>query len=264
MKVLIVSDIHANWVALQAVLAAALDCENVLSLGDLVDYGPQPVECIAWAAAKAQEGGWFVQGNHDWSVALDKDARCSKPYVHLAEVTRAFTGSLLGEPALAFLREMPTSLEFSLDGRRCVACHGTPADPLFRYFNPGHPQEVRLEIERVGDPDYLFLGHTHLPCSLRSGFTRIVNPGSVGQPKDGNPEAAYAVWDNEEIHFRRASYDIDEVEWCFRASGLGRHDVSLLMTVLRSGGRLPEGAFHRRTEREEESKASCRDSSPSR
>ena len=70
MKILIISDIHANRVALQAVLAAEPDCENVLCLGDLVGYGPQPVECIAWAADKFQVGGWFLQGNHDWSVAV--------------------------------------------------------------------------------------------------------------------------------------------------------------------------------------------------
>ena len=69
MKVLIVSDIHANRVALQAVLAAEPDHENVLCLGHLVDYGPHSVECIAWAAATCQEGGWYLQGNHDWSVA---------------------------------------------------------------------------------------------------------------------------------------------------------------------------------------------------
>ena len=117
MKILIISDIHANRVALQAVLAAEPDCENVLCLGDLVGYGPQPVECIAWAADKFQVGGWFLQGNHDWSVARDADARCSKSYEHLARLTRAFTRSLLGEWALTFLRDMPTSLEFSLDGK---------------------------------------------------------------------------------------------------------------------------------------------------
>src|SRR4029434_6436807 len=106
MKVLIVSDIHANWVALQAVLTAEPDHENVLCLGDLVDYGPQPVECIAWAIATLQAGAWFLQENHDWSVAHDADARCSKPYERLAEVTRAFTRSLLGESALTFLRDM--------------------------------------------------------------------------------------------------------------------------------------------------------------
>jgi predicted phosphodiesterase len=239
-KLLIVSDIHANWAALQAVLTAEPDCENVLCLGDLVDYGPQPVECLAWAIAKLQEGGWFLQGNHDWSVAHDADARCSKPYVHLAEATRAFTRSLLGERALDFLRTMPAKLAFSFDGKQCLACHATPRDPLFRYFNHEDPHEVRLEVESAGAPDYLFLGHTHLPCDVPSRFTRIINPGSVGQPKDRNPAAAYVVWNNGQIHFRRADYDIEEVERSFTSSGLHHHDVRMLMAVLRSGGRLPD------------------------
>lgn len=236
MKVLIVSDIHANRVALQAVLAAEPDHESVLCLGDLVDYGPNPVECIAWAAATCQEGGWFVQGNHDWSVAYDADAQCSKVYEHLAEVTRSFTRGLLGESALTFLRDIPTNLAFTLDGKRCVACHGTPSDPLFRYFNYNHPHEVRLEVESVGEPDYLFVGHTHLPCDFRSSFTQIINPGSVGQPRDKNPAAAYAVWEDGQIHFKRAKYDIEEVERSFASSGLHHHDVRRLMAVLRSGG----------------------------
>ena len=91
MKVLIVSDIHANWTALRTILAAEQDYDKILCLGDLVDYGPQPFECVGWAAAKFQEGGWFLQGNHDWSVAYNADARCSKPYAHLAEATRKFT-----------------------------------------------------------------------------------------------------------------------------------------------------------------------------
>ena len=136
MKLLIVSNIHANWAALQTILAAEPDCENVLCLGDLVDYGPQPVECLAWAAAQFQEGGWFLQGNHDWSVGRDADPRCSKPYVHLAEVTRAFTRSILGERALGFLENLPTKLEFSLDGRRCVACHAHAAGSALSLFQP--------------------------------------------------------------------------------------------------------------------------------
>jgi len=60
MKVLIVSDIHANWTALRTVLAVEQDYDNILCLGDLVDYGPQPFECVGWAAAKFQEGGWFL------------------------------------------------------------------------------------------------------------------------------------------------------------------------------------------------------------
>ena len=78
---------------------------------------------------------------------------------------------------------------------------GTPRDPLFRYFNHNDPVEERLEVGSAGDPDCLFLGHTHVPCDIRSGLTHIINPGSIGQPRDDNPDAAYAVWENGQIHF---------------------------------------------------------------
>ena len=89
----------------------------------------------------------------------------------------------------------------------------------------------------MGGPDYLFVGHTsHLPYDFRSSFTQIINPGSVGQPRDKNPAAAYAVWEDGQIHFKRAKYDIEEVERSFASSGLHHHDVRMLMAVLRSGG----------------------------
>jgi len=134
MKVLIVSDIHAKWTALRTVLAVEQDYDNILCLGDLVDYGPQPFECVGWAAAKFQEGGWFLQGNHDWSVAYNADARCSKPYAHLAEATRKFTCRVLGHKAVAFLSDIPSRLELSLDGKRCVALSRHATRSAFSLF----------------------------------------------------------------------------------------------------------------------------------
>jgi predicted phosphodiesterase len=238
-KVLIVSDIHANWTALRAVLAVEQGCDNVLCLGDLVGYGPQPFECVGWAAAKLQEGGWFLQGNHDWSVAYNVEARCSKPYASLAEASRKFTRRVLNNKALSFLAHLPTQLELFLESKRWVACHGMPSDPLFGYLNHNNPQEVRLEVEKVGDPDYFFFGHTHVPCDIDSNLTHIINPGSVGQPRDENPAAAYAVWENGQTHFRRSGYDTDEIAYAFVSTGLHQRVVKALIAVITSGGFLP-------------------------
>jgi predicted phosphodiesterase len=244
MKILILSDIHGNWPALQAVLEAESGIEAFLCLGDLVNYGPQPVECVRWAVSKSN-WGWFIQGNHDWSVAHDQDPRCSTPFQHLAEVTRQFTRSILGEHGVEFLRALPPKMEFELDGRKCFACHGTPLDPLFRYFNYAHPQSVHLEVEAAGSPEFLFLGHTHIPCDIRSFGTRIINPGSVGQPKDGDSRAAYAVWDNGQIELKRAAYDIEATIKEFRTEHLRHRDVRQLAEVLRTGGHLPwDGELH--------------------
>lgn len=238
MKYLILSDIHGNWPALQAVLEAEPGVEGFICLGDLVNYGPQPVECVRWAISKPGRG-WFIQGNHDWAVAHDEDPRCSTPFKHLAEVTRKFTRSVLGEHGIEFLGSLSPKVAFELDGHRCFACHGTPEDPLFRYFNYSREQTVHLEVEAADSPDFLFLGHTHIPCDIRSFATRIINPGSVGQPKDGDPRAAYAVWDNGKVELKRVAYDIEATIREFRADHLHHHDVHQLSEVLRTGGHLP-------------------------
>jgi predicted phosphodiesterase len=79
MKILILSDVHGNWAALQSVLAAEADFDKILCLGDLVDYGPEPAACVAWAM---EERGYslFLQGNHDWGVAAKMDPRSSPPF----------------------------------------------------------------------------------------------------------------------------------------------------------------------------------------
>jgi predicted phosphodiesterase len=89
MKLLIVSDIHGNWAALQSVLDAEADFDKILCLGDLVDYGPEPVACVTWAMQQRDES-IFIQGNHDWGVAFKKDPRSSPPFRHLT-ASRAST-----------------------------------------------------------------------------------------------------------------------------------------------------------------------------
>src|SRR5215471_19648387 len=90
MKVLILSDVHANRAALDAVVAAEPETEKVLCLGDLVAYGPHPVECVEWAMRKGADA-WLLQGNHDRAVAAkNEDPRCSPPYRHLAKMIHGF------------------------------------------------------------------------------------------------------------------------------------------------------------------------------
>ncbi|MBV8174502.1 MAG: metallophosphoesterase, partial [Verrucomicrobia bacterium] len=94
MKLLVVSDIHGNWSALQSVLDAEADYDKILCLGDLVDYGPEPVACVAWAM-KQNNNAISIQGNHDWGVALRKDPRGSPPFRHLTACTQAFSLKVL-------------------------------------------------------------------------------------------------------------------------------------------------------------------------
>lgn len=239
MKLLILSDIHANWPALRAVLDAESDADDILCLGDLADYGPQPVECVEWAARHLPFKR-VIQGNHDWGITWNKDPRCSPPYRHLTAVTQSYSQRMLGIELCAFLRKLMPLRKFRMAGAKCVACHAAPSDPLFHYLNTNvATSRLEAEIDIAGSPNFLFFGHTHWPLLLRSGNTLVVNPGSVGQPKDGDPRAAYALWQDGEVTLRRAAYDVEETVHAYTGTGIDPEDVAVLAEVLRTGGNLP-------------------------
>jgi len=239
MKILIISDIHGNWLALQAVLAAEPDADQILCLGDLVNYGPQPTECVAWAM-KTLTPDWLVQGNHDRAVALDEDPRASVPYKALATATQELSKRVLAPEMKQFLAALQPLQRFKLDEAICVACHAVPSEPLYGYFPQNSPVTLwESELNGINYPDFLFGGHTHVPTKTQFRRTLIVNPGSVGQPKDGDPRAAYAVWKDGEVSLRRAEYDVEQTIRAYRGTGLERQTVDVLAEVLRTGGHLP-------------------------
>jgi putative phosphoesterase len=238
MKLLIVSDIHGNWAALNAVLRAETDAGRILCLGDLVDYGPEPVACVGWALMQQSEQTIFVQGNHDWGVGERKDPRASLPYRELAVATQAFCLTVLPDKMQAFLRTLPRVASFHLESNRCFACHAAPSGPLFHYMH-GSDEVLRNELEIAEWPDYLFVGHTHWPLIKRLEKSTIVNPGSVGQPKDGDPAAAYAIWEDGRVELRRVSYPIDATMRSYATTTLKAQEVHALVTVLQTGGQLP-------------------------
>jgi putative phosphoesterase len=237
MKLLILSDIHGNWAALQSVLDSEADFDEILCLGDLVDYGPEPAACVACAM---QERGksFFIQGNHDWGVALKMDPRSSPPFRHLTACTQAFSIEALSEEMLHFLRTLKPIDTFEMFDKRCVACHAAPSDPLFRYLRTAE-KDLADEVRDAGSPDFLFCGHTHWPLLKRIGSTTIVNPGSVGQPKDGDTRAPYAVWEDGKIELRRVAYPIEATVQAHARTPLASSDVESLIAVLRTGGTLP-------------------------
>src|SRR5262249_28339925 len=149
---LIVSDIHGNWAALQTVLNAEPDADRILCLGDLVGYGSEPVACVNWAIQRASES-IFIQGNHDWGVAWRKDPRSSPLYRQLAGSTQTFCLSVLSKEMLNFLRFLQPISRFELSNRRCLACHATPSEPLFRYLGTTD-RELQQEIEVAFSPDF--------------------------------------------------------------------------------------------------------------
>ncbi len=239
MKILLISDVHGNWPALQAVLAAEPQIDQILCLGDLVNYGPQPAECVAWAM-QSLTPDWLVQGNHDRAVALDEGSRSSAAYQALAAATQAASQQVLTAEMKQFLAGLQPLQRFQLDSAICVACHAVPADPLYLYLPENSPVTLwESELNTVKYPDFLFLGHTHLPMKTRFRRTLVVNPGSVGQPKDGDPRAAYAIWDDGEVTLRRAAYNVEKTVAAYRGLRLEPRVVDTLAEVLRTGGHLP-------------------------
>ena len=238
MKILILSDIHANWLALQAVLATEPKVDGFIILGDLVNYGPRPLECVRWAQENA-EPGWIVQGNHDRALGCDEDPRCTVAYRPLAAAMQRHNAERLDVAARAYLTRLPAGEFNKVGNARCFLCHAIPSDPLYGYLEIKAPRvRWEQEIKSASMPDFLLLGHTHQAVMRLHGGTMIVNPGSIGQPKGGDPRAAYALFHDGNIVLKRAAYDIEAVakDLIDSAPPSVAHQ---LVTVLRTGGQLP-------------------------
>lgn len=239
MKLLILSDIHANWPALQAVLAAEPDADSFLCLGDLVNYGPQPAECVRWAMG-LNSNAKIIQGDHDYSVGHNRELQCSFAFYSLAEATRKATEHFLTPEMKIFLTRLKPLQEFKLEMGRCIACHATPSDPLHLFMldmNSIAVWEAELFMARY--PDFLFLGHTHVPVNSRFRRTAVVNPGSAGLPRDGDSRASYAVCQDGEISLRRVPYDIEETIRAYDGLPLASQIKESLSEILRTASPSP-------------------------
>ena len=230
MRLLLISDIHANWQALQAIREEA---DAVVCLGDIVSYGPSPQECVAWVRDHAT---YAVRGNHDTALAYQVDPRAAGFKRELAEATLAHHRRILSRDNTAWLRGLPTEVRFRFDSRSFHAMHASPLDHLFSYrLTPDLAnEELKKEIEGVL-ADILLLGHTHLAMG-RTAWTRMVfNPGSVGQPLDGDPRASYVVIENGAAEIRRVAYDVEATITGLRKIGLGEVETEALASILRTG-----------------------------
>jgi putative phosphoesterase len=203
MKLLIVSDIHANLEALETVLAESHD--ELWVLGDLVNYGPNPGEVVDLIQRNAS---LVVQGNHDYAVGAGADPQCSPAFREMARAMQNYTEPLLSAGQRAFLRGLPQTAERTIDGSRFFLCHATPTGPLFQYGS-AEPEEWTPQVAGL-QADIVLTGHTHLLFLMSLGKRRIVNPGSVGQPKHGSPMACYALWENGRVALHSRRYPVED------------------------------------------------------
>jgi putative phosphoesterase len=230
MRLLIVSDLHANGAALERV---SQEADAVVVLGDLVDYGPDPHAAIDWVRRHAT---YAVRGNHDEAVASNVPTFAGPALAREAEESASWTRDQLDPAELAYLGSLPLKAQFKFGGATFLAVHATPADPLHPYFGPDAGEHWQTELS-LTDADWLLVGHTHLPFASRFGSKTVLNPGSVGQPRDGLPLTSYALWEDGDITLVRRPYDIGQVVTRLNASGLAPRVSARLAGVLETARR---------------------------
>jgi putative phosphoesterase len=218
MRIALLSDLHGNRVALEAVAEDLPAVDGIACAGDVVGYNPWPGDCIEWVREHSVP---TVMGNHDRAVAGES----AFGFNSMAGAGVEYAREALTDEQREFLAGLPDRRTEFEDRVRIV--HGHPEDPD-RYT---YPEDFGPEL--LGGEDVLVLGHTHHQAQEVYEDGIVVNPGSVGQPRDGDPRAAYAVLDLDAmtVEERRVEYAIGDVRRAVREAGL----------PARIGSRLTEG-----------------------
>ena len=218
MQVGVLSDVHANRIALDAVIEDMPDVEGLVHAGDVVGYNPWPAECVEQLQSLDVVS---VSGNHDRAVATGTGFRFNS----MAQAGVQYAISSLDDEHVAWLTSLPDSRR-AFDERVRVV-HGHPDDPD-RYT---YPDDVEADL--LGSESVLVLGHTHVQHVEHFDDGVVLNPGSVGQPRDGDPRAAYATVDLDDgsVDLHRVEYDVERVVEAVEDAGL----PSRIGTRLRDG-----------------------------
>src|SRR5215207_7324580 len=191
MRILLVADIHANWPALEAINEPHDVC---LCIGDLVDYGVEPGPCVRWVR---NDHTLTVRGNHDHGAAQNVAISGRNGFKHLTSMTRPLSRERLSPDELRFLARLPISRHITLNNTRFFLVHASPRDPLDEYA-PADVEYWKRRLVNI-EADVICVGHTHIPYVLEVGDKLVINPGSVGQPRDGDPRACYAVIEGNQV-----------------------------------------------------------------
>lgn len=236
MRTAVISDIHANLEALRAVLdhIDAQNVDRIICLGDILGYGPSPVECVDLVAERCE---WSLMGNHDFgvlyeptnfNVAAEQAAYWSREQFDLE------SDNGMSAKRWEFLSRL--RVRVLEDDFLCV--HGTPRRPINEYLFPEDALNSPVKMQQIFElvDKYALVGHTHVPgvftdepdfyppddldgvYKLEGEDKAIINPGSVGQPRDLDPRASYIIIEDDCVRFFRLEYDIDAVASKIRAT----------------------------------------------
>lgn len=230
MRYLVISDIHGNLEALEAVLADAPAHDAVICLGDLVGYGPSPNDVVD--TLREVDRSVVLAGDHDWAAIGRVGHATFNTYASFA---LDWTAGSLGTDEKEFLGSLPVRAEL----QELTLVHGSPRDPVWEYLDDAAHVSPCFD---AFDTQLCLVGHTHVPLVitqqeegpalrrpapgetvlLRGEQRLILNPGSVGQPRDDDPRAAYGLYDATRgtFEFRRVPYDVDSTQRKMQAAGL--------------------------------------------
>jgi predicted phosphodiesterase len=230
MRIAVVSDVHSNLAALEAVLADLGSFDAVWHLGDMVGYGPEPQAVVD---RLREAGAVGVRGNHDDAAGGGGSIEFFNADGHAA---MEWTRTRIDEPARLYLAGLPECRV--PEGSDFTLAHGSPSDPIWEYLTSREAAERNMS---AFETRYCLVGHTHMPLVFREWRGRmrplvpdpgarldldrrrlILNPGSVGQPRDGDPRSSYLVIDTDAGHatWHRVEYDIAATQAAMLAVGL--------------------------------------------
>ena len=213
MKIALISDIHANLPALEAILAHAKGqgVKKVWCLGDLVQFNAFPDEVVKTIRKVSSK---TIHGNVDWMVLSMKQYLKKTPYKELPEEEAPFAWSYLqlSKKNKKYLKNLPEKLEIKVKGYRFLLVHGSPMandDPIYLDTT----DERLLELSAITKADFILCGHTHKPFIREVDGVQFINPGSVGRPIDNDPRACYAILNIKKssitVEFFRVEFNMD-------------------------------------------------------
>ena len=238
MRTAIISDIHANLPALEAVLAdiEVRGIERIFCLGDVIGYGPEPRECLQMCASFEVN----LMGNHEEAVLFDPVGFNPRAKAAVEWTKQQLMNADCPREENAVLWKTLDSMKKTYEEEDVFLAHGTPRDPIREYLFVHDCEEDPTKLEELFDSftaSTAFVGHTHIagvftpeprfqnPDEIGGRFQMgkaraIVNVGSVGQPRDGDPRSSYVVLDGDQVEFCRVEYSVEETVRRFRRTPL--------------------------------------------
>ena len=199
-------------------------------LGDAVDFGPDPGDCVRFLMSASNKRFWGVRGDHDHRMAYGLNSQCARELREISSISREWGEDYLSGEELGFLRSLPAVSTLSIEQDDFDLVHGCNLAPgkINEFYDTlGKENEGRR---------FILLGHSHKPYVKHYENVTVLNPGSVGQPRDFNPRASYAVIEDGQARIKRVSYDIERTLKGLKQSSMPSHVTGMLSSMLIRGG----------------------------